>query len=199
MKKFLFALVAMLAPAAAYGQTATVTGFFDIGEVAVIEFCITNDISINEFLDMTSNGSTDDAGGGGADTELLLFSGFGSGATFVLSDDDDGIGVASTLTFGSGSGLLLGDSFNLGGDGIANGEDGLLAAGDYSLVVGEFPTSDVATLGDVVGGNEAVNFIVDFYASSGAGFSLKNAAIPEPGTAALIALVAAPMVLRRKR
>jgi len=176
------------------------SGTFGGGEFATIELSLSQDLTGPLYFDIDSNGSTDVAGGGAADTELLLFAGLGSTATFIVSDDDDGVGLSSVLTFGAGSGQMLGDSFNLGGDGIADGEDGFLAAGDYTLIVGEFSTADPpggfgATLQSFIDngdfGDEAVNYSVTV--------SHNLSAIPEPSTAALLLGFGAAAFIRRRK
>ena len=100
---------------AGLATTLTSSGTFGEGEIAVFEFTLG---SGGTYLDLTTNGSTDVIGGGGADTEIALYFGTGSSATLVPSasngDDDDGIGLSATLTYGVGSGLVLGDAGNLG-------------------------------------------------------------------------------------
>lgn len=188
------ALIVAAAAAAASGQTATMNGSFGPGGFAAIEF-FTNGISAGSWLDITSNGSTNpDASG--ADTEIGLYFGTGAAATLVGEDDDDGIGLTSTLSYGDGSGLMLGDSFNLGGDGLANGEDGgSLAAGFYTLIVGEFSTGFPGVLGDFGGdtGDEAVDYTVSFYTND-QGFFV----VPTPGAAAVLGLGGLVAVRRRR-
>ncbi len=179
------ALVAFSGISSVSAQDATVSGFFDVNEFAVIEFMVGENVASPVYLDITTNGSTN-PDLSGADTEILLFSGLGPSATFLVSNDDDGISLASTLSYGAGSGLLLGDAFNLGGDGLANGENGTIPAGSYTLVVGEFSTADPpggagATLQDFINngdfGNEAVDYIASFYTNA-SGFAI----IPEPAS-----------------
>ena len=154
----------------------------------LIEFAIngTDDITAPLYLDMTTNGSTDTADGGSANTEILLFAGHGPGATFIESNDNDGIGLQSTLSYGAGSGLMLGDSFNLSGNGLAEGENGDLAAGNYTLAIGEFSTADPpGGAGDTLAnflaagdfGDEEVDYIASFYTNA-TGFTI----IPEPAS-----------------
>ncbi|RMH10921.1 MAG: hypothetical protein D6695_10450 [Planctomycetota bacterium] len=158
-----------------------INGFFDAGEVAWVRFEIPA-ISAPLYLDFATEGSTN-PDGSTADTELGLYDGVGN---FVATDDDDGVSLFSVLTFGAGSGLMLGDSFNLGGDGIANGEDGNLGAGVYWLAIGEYNTTYNAANWDVAGGNEAVNYVLSVYAN-----------IPAPASLALLGL--GGLVARRRR
>ena len=69
------------------------------------------------------------------DTEIGIYDNSGN---LIANDDDSGVGLYSVLTFGIGSGQLLGDTYNLGGDGIANGENGPLAGGTYWVAVGRY-------------------------------------------------------------
>ena len=198
------ALAATLAlPAAASADVITADGMFGSGEVGFVEFTLGPG---GTYLDLTSNGSLDFGTTTGADTEIALYFGRGPTATYVASadttsggDDDDGIGVASTLSYGTGSGLLLGDGFNLGGDGLANGEDGaMVAAGDYTLVIGEFSTGFLGgpTIGDIFDfGDEPVDYRVTIYSDA----NLTIAAVPEPGSAALLLAAACGGLWRTRR
>jgi len=118
------------------------------------------------FLDFDTDGSTDVIGGGGADTEFLLFNGtLASGASFLFSDDDDGAGLTSALSFGDGAGpgVHTADIFS--------GENGTLPAGTYTIVIGEFSTNDPApgsSLNDFLfvngdNGDEAVNWMFQLF------------------------------------
>ncbi len=160
-------------------QTAVETGTIDPDSVKLIEFSVGMNVVSPTFLDITTNGSTT-ATGGPALTNLLLFSGIGDSAVFLVSDSNDGIALQSTLSFGAGSGETLGDSFNLGGDGVADGEDGDLMSGSFTLVVGGSPVPDppggVGThlgqfLADGNFGSSLVNCSVSFY-SNDKSFSL---------------------------
>lgn len=152
MTKFLASTTALAFAAlagSAQANTVTTSGAFGAGELALIEFTLG---AGGTYLDLTTNGSN-------GDTEIALYAGTGSTATYIPSDDlssggddDDGFGLASTLSYGIGSGLTLGNGSNLGGDGIANGEDGgMVDAGIYTLVIGEFSTwfLDGPTIGDI--------------------------------------------------
>lgn len=137
--------------------------------------------STGTYIDFTTSFNSD------FDTELGLYDAAGNR---VANDDDDGIGLTSTLTFGAGSGLLLGDLFNLGGDGIANGEDGaMLGAGTYFLVLGEFQVNhgdtnfDVTSTGTDVGGAYELNIFTN---------------VPTPGALSLLG-VAGLVATRRRR
>ena len=117
--------------------------------------------------------------GAGPDSEMGLFSATGA---LIANDDDDGVGLLSTLSFGTGSGLMLGDSFNLGGDGIANGEDGPLAAGLYYLALGEFNV-DFADgfVADSTGIDAGGTWTLDFFTDASAPI-----AMPEPMSLLLV-------------
>lgn len=138
------------------------------------------------YLDITTNGSA-------FDTEIGLYDAAGNR---VGNDDDDGLGLDSTLSFGAGSGMALGDPFNLGGDGIANGEDGALAAGLYYLAIGEFNTTFNATGFSVVtdgfdsGGDYTINIFTD---------ARPVAAIPEPAALLLLGLGLVGIGFARRR
>lgn len=161
------------------------SGMFDVDQVAWYRFEIAGDASGAAYLDITSNDSTDVDGGGAADTEIGLFDNAGN---VVGDNDDDGIGLNSVLTYGAGSGLMLGDSFNLGGDGIANGENGPLSAGVYWLAIGEFSTNfdDGWTILDA--GDEAVNYQVSIYTNI----------VPAPASMALLGLGGIAAIRRRR-
>ena len=197
--------VVALAASATHAQQFVQTGTFGAGEVGLVEFTLGVG---GTYLDLTSNGSTDvilDSAGNpiGADTEIALYAGLGPTATYVASadissggDDDDGLGIASTLSYGTGSGLPLGDATNLGGDGLANGEDGpMLAPGNYTLVIGEFRTNFLSggpTLGDLNSfGNEAVNFVGSVYSDA------TISAVPAPSSLGLIGLAGLVLIRRQ--
>ncbi|USO00073.1 MAG: hypothetical protein H6810_05265 [Phycisphaeraceae bacterium] len=193
--KTVSALALVCAAGAVYAQPAgtidlgaltgdmVVSGFFDAGQVAWYSFTV-GDISAPIYLDLSTNGSTN-PDGSTADTELGLYDFAGN---FMITDDDDGIGLTSVLTFGAGSGLLLGDSFNLGGDGIANGEDGNLGAGTYYLAIGEFNTIfGTAGWGIDQYGDEGVNYTLSIYHN-----------VPAPGALGVLG-VCGLVSLRRRR
>jgi hypothetical protein len=119
------------------------------------------------------------------DTEIGLYDAIGN---LVANNDDDGIGLASTLTFGSGSGLMLGDSFNLGGNGLAEGENGDLPAGTYYLALGEFNVTFNPTNWDVISDGVDVGgiYTLDIYTN-----------VPEPASLSLMALGALALLRRR--
>ena len=137
------------------------------------------DLGGETYLDIASNDSL-------FDTEIGLYRADG---TLVASDDDDGFGLQSVLTFGTGSGLLLGDSFNLGGDGIANGEDGALpGAGHYYLALGRYNvTFGVDSFG-----------VTSSSTTAGGGYTITvYSNVPAPASLALLGL--GGLVARRRR
>ena len=101
-----------------------------------LQFSIGSDIlDPGAYLDLTTNGSTIPDTGGNADTEIGLYD---SDGVLIATDDDDGLQFRSALSFGTGSGLSLGDLFDLGGDSLAGGEDGELFAGTYYLAIADW-------------------------------------------------------------
>jgi hypothetical protein len=96
---------------------------------------------------------------GGFDTEIGLYD---SSGKRITNDDDDGVGVASALSFGATSPLRP-----LGGDGVpGDGRDGPLPAGTYYLALGEFNTLfnddnwDVISTSEGSGGGCNIHFII---------------------------------------
>ena len=198
---FLAAVAALASTSAAQAATAVSTGSFDTGEIAVFEFTIGPGAT---YLDLTTNGSLDSGTAIGADTEIALYAGTGPGATRVgpeQGDDDDGIGLASTLSFGTGAGLILGDSFNLGGDGVANGEDGAVPAGTtFSLAIGEFATTFTSKLGDITNfGNEAVDYTLTIYSDAAITVAGGPAPVPLPATGVLLLGALGALGIRRTK
>jgi hypothetical protein len=128
------------------------------------------------YLDITTNGSSTLS-----DSEIGLYSATGA---MIANNDDDGLGLLSTLSFGTGSHLTLGDSWNLGGNGIAEGENGPLGAGTYYLAVAGYDATFNATNWSVIGGSSKGLYLVTFYTT------------PEPASALLLALGC--LVLRRR-
>ena len=149
-----------------------VTGSLAAGEVNWYTFTI----GTNPYIDITTNDTP-------FDTELGVYTDIGN---LVASDDDDGFGLNSTLSFGTGSGLLLGDDFNLGGNGIAEGEDGPLGPGTYYLAMGAFNTTFNGTNWDATSTSGASgDYIISIYT------------IPAPGSLALLGL--GGLAIRRRR
>ena len=172
--------VAAAQPATAFdfGSVAGSATFADTlasGEVAWFSVTLTG---TETYLDINTNGST-------PDTELGIFDAAGN---FIATDDDDGIGLTSTLTFGTGSGLLLGDPFNLD-SGVATGQDGALPGpGTYYFVVGGYNTAFGTTDFDVSPGSAAGDFTVTVYSNG----------VPTPATAALLGLGGLVATRRRR-
>ncbi|NNF16626.1 MAG: PEP-CTERM sorting domain-containing protein [Gammaproteobacteria bacterium] len=168
--------------AGAGGPPATVANLGMLnGDTSVSGSILPNEVLWYEFsadgftyLDINTNGTTM------FDTEIGLYDAAGNR---ISNDDDDGIGLSSTLSFGAGSGLTLGDPFNLGGDGIANGEDGPLAAGTYYLAFGEFNVTFNAAGFDVIstGFDTGGDYVIDIYTDA-------RVATPIPEPAALLLL-----------
>ncbi len=133
------------------------------------------------YLDLTTS-----IGASNIDTEIGLYD---AGGNLVGTDDDDGIGLLSTLSFGTGSGLELGDPWNLGGDGFANGEDGPLPGpGTYYIAIGAFNTTFGSTAFDVTSTSSAVGDITVTVFSN----------VPAPASAALLGFGALAATRRRR-
>ena len=165
----------------------TVTGNLEPNDLVYVTFTLPTSIDASEgdFFDINTNASS-------FDTEIGLYAGNifnAASTTLVASDDDSGIATRSTLTFGAGSGMEFDDFGALGGDNFADGEDGDLPAGQYTLVFGEFnvtfgPTVDTAvSTGFDTGGDYQIDFFI---------------AVPEPTTAALAGLGGLAMLRRRR-
>jgi MYXO-CTERM domain-containing protein len=157
------------------GDTQVVVDI-DPNEVAWVSFTLP---AGGTYLDLNTNGS-------GIDTEMGLYDDAGAR---VANDDDDGIGLTSTLSFGAGSGLMLGDSFNLGGDGIADGDDGPLGPGTYFVALGEFDVTFNDTMFDVVstGTDSGGRIILDVYTD-----------VPAPAAASVLGIAGLAAVRRRR-
>ncbi|MFH1266033.1 MAG: PEP-CTERM sorting domain-containing protein [Planctomycetota bacterium] len=150
---------------------AVETGALASGQVKWFVF----DFGDLPYLDIATNDST-------FDTEIGLYTSTGA---LVAANDDDGFGLWSVLTFGTGSGLELGDYYNLGGNGIAEGEDGPLGPGTYYLALGGYNTTYGLTGWEVLPGTASGDYVVTFYA------------IPEPASFALLALGCLALIRRR--
>ncbi|MCC6676063.1 MAG: hypothetical protein IT436_02860 [Phycisphaerales bacterium] len=112
------------------------------------------------------------------DTEIGLFDSFG---TLVGTDDDDGSGLLSQLTFGAGTRPAV-------GTGMAyNGRDGTLAAGTYYLAVASFNSTFAAGFTVTPGTANTGPFAVN----------INTTAVPAPGTLALV--MVGGLVSRRRR
>ena len=143
------AAIAATLATAAYAQPAV---FTDLGNHSTIVEQFQTDVTITSPTDIqwyrvvlpsapaASGGYVDiwsEEGGGNpmTDVEIGIFDNTGN---LIFSDDDSGVGLMSAMSFGGGSGLLIGDAFNLGGDGIGNGENGALGGGVYWVAVGRY-------------------------------------------------------------
>ncbi len=184
MKKFLVAVSLMAFASMAFAQPdavdlgtltgdTSVSGYLESGTVEWYMFTV----GAVDYVDITTNNSATLN-----DTELGLYDDVG---VFIVTDDDDGFGLKSTLSFGTGSGLELGDPYNLGGDGIANGEDGPLGAGTYYLAIGAYNTYFNADNWDVYTTSTSEGeYTIDFY-------------VPEPTSLVLLALGCLSLLRRR--
>lgn len=188
-------IVALIVSSAAQAQEAVIFGFFNANDYGVVEFSV-GEITAPTYLDFDTFGSTNDDGTT-ADTEILLFSGLGPTAAFLFDDDDGASGFFSSITLGAGAGAGVHD-----GD-LFSGEDGDLAAGNYTLVIGGFSTTAVpgGTLQDFIDrgdfGNEAVNFTLNVFTND-ASFTHLNA-VPEPTSGLLLAGGMLGFLIRRRR
>lgn len=143
------------------------------------KFTIDTPVSASDahaWLELMSNDS-------GFDTEIGLYD---SAGNLLDSDDDDGFGAQSVLSYGAGSGELLGgtgttDTLAV----IGAGQDGgMLAAGEYYVVIGGFNT--------VFG---ASNFSVTAGTATG---DFKLTIVPAPGALALLGLGGLVAARRRR-
>jgi hypothetical protein len=87
----------------------------------------------NRYLDIHTNNATM------GDTEIGIYRDSG---VLVVADDDDGVGLKTLISFGVGSGQVLGD-----GAGGTEGIDGELTAGLYYMAVGPFNVTYGADFG----------------------------------------------------
>jgi len=191
-KVITLAVLAGLSSATLAGVPTTVADFGLIADSAnatatipafgVDVFWISFDLDGTEtYVDITTS-----FGSGATDTEIGLFNSAGD----VIADDD-GLGRASVLTFGNGSGLVMGDLFELDGTGVADGSDGsMLSAGTYYVAFGGFDTTYSAGFG-------ASSTFFDF---DDAPLSITVYAnnTPTPGAISLLALAGLGATRRRR-
>lgn len=161
------------------GTTFTAGGTIGAGEVGWFKFTLTGPVAAGEllpFLDITTNGTP-------FDTEMGLYDSTGA---LVALDDDSGFGLNSLLTFGTGSGLELGDF--LGDPVFGDGFNGDLPAGAYYLAIGGYNTEFDAGFGAVADGDsENGDYTVTFI----------GAVVPEP--VGLLPVAGVGMLLGRRR
>ncbi|MDP1660286.1 MAG: GC-type dockerin domain-anchored protein [Phycisphaerales bacterium] len=93
-----------------------------------------------------------------SDTELGVYR---TDGTRVASDDDDGVGLKSFLSFGAGGGSTVGD-----GVVVSNGRDGDLTAGTYYVATGAYNVAYGATFWNVTTTGTALGDIVVKFATN---------------------------------
>ncbi len=148
-----------------------VSGTLQSGDLVYVTFNLPTPVADGiASLDIETNDSS-------FDTEIALYSGFGPGATFVAEDDNDGQGTRSFLSFGEP-----------GARAPRLGQDGDLAAGLYTLVLGGQDTTFSSDLGSITAGSAGGFYAIDF----------DYDVIPEPATAGLLSLGLLAALRRRK-
>lgn len=128
---------------------------------------------IGTFLDVDTEGSA--LVGVNNDTEIGLYS---SSGALIGTDDDDGSGLLSQLTFGAGTrpaapptgGGSLGEAYD--------GRDGMLPAGTYYLAIGSYNTVFSEGFLVTAGTDNTGSFRIN----------INTTAVPAPGALALIAV-----------
>jgi hypothetical protein len=173
--------------------TLTPDGFFDVisggsvsGGLDYFTFYIAGDATVGagSYVHIDTDGSD-------YDTELGIYTGqFGvdpaASQTLISNDDDDWFGLQSELSHGD-------DIYNYGnGIPLAPGRDGDLGPGWYTIVLGGFNTTYGGTIDNISGGSSSGNFNVWV-----AHFA--DAAVPEPGTLTVWALLGLSVAGLRRR
>jgi hypothetical protein len=128
-----------------------------VGQVQFFKLVVPTNVTAPLYLDLDTVGSVFPQTQPGIvnDTYMYLFDNNG---VPLVRNDDDGPGYTSLLSFGAGSGQVIGDSTDLSG-GVANGFSGSLPAGTYWLAVSGYRL-DVDT-GWVVGSTCTVSGTID--------------------------------------
>lgn len=126
------------------------------------------------------------------DTELGLYSSTGA---LVATDDDDGYGLFSRLTFGATSPTRqFTQTGTMSARTAANGIDGTLAAGTYWLAVAQFNTVFNATDWSVTsaGAGDADPFRLEFRTNT-------PSSVPEPASLAILGLGVIALIRRPRK
>jgi len=116
-------------------SSTPITAAVSAAGVVWYKFTLTESISVCalKYMDIYSQAGTLSSN----DSEIGLYSSTGA---LIFSDDDDGPGSYSALSFGAGSDILV------GGTGVlSNGRDRNLAPGEYYLAVSAFSTTHNTT------------------------------------------------------
>ncbi|MBX3097802.1 MAG: PEP-CTERM sorting domain-containing protein [Fimbriimonadaceae bacterium] len=210
MKKFLVTALAVVGVASAFA--AAPTNFVDLGVIGDIDPNYQTEDAAADFVGFAAGeikwykfvfGGTNGTAGyldidtinplgtspssALIDTELGLYDSLGN---FVATDDDDGFGLYSMLSFGNTTNRQFTQTGTMTARGSAIGQDGVLASGTYWLALGTFNSVFGASDWTVTGGSADAD-------ASRLAFRTDIQGVPEP--ASMIALSAGLLALARRR